>query len=104
MIVVHDKKARTVTLTIDTTSGNGPFDGRTVDINSIVVTVFDKKLNPTIVDPNTYTVALAENEIVITGSGKDFPKKASASNVVGNVGTLGDTFFASGPGWGYRWG
>lgn len=107
MEVTRNKKENIFYLTIDTTSDGtaGPFDGTLVDPASIVVTYYDKKNEEWIIDPNSYTVVLEEDLItinfIVDNIKKDLPKKALASNVVGNVGTAGDTFFATGPGWGW---
>jgi hypothetical protein len=70
---------------------------------SIVIKIFDTAGNIIRVTPAQFTsITLTATSIVIQVVKQDLPKDASASQATGNVGDLGYTFYASGPGW--TWG
>jgi hypothetical protein len=99
-----NKKGKAFTFTILTTTDgiDGPFDGRNVDYSTIVITIVDSK-GRTIVIQNldSSCVVLEETLITINLVWQDVPTHATSMVAVGNVGTDGSTFSASGPGWGW---
>ena len=108
------RSGKTMVLTIDTTSaGTVPpttpltsFAGY-VDITTIRVTYYNNKGVGTEVNPDDSVISVSSdgNSIVITldRAAYGLPTHASAANVQGSLTGLyvGDTFLASGPGWGW---
>lgn len=84
-----------VILTIYTTD---KFDGTTA--HDIQLTVYDEHYNIITVTPAD--IAYSPDSITIyLQLGKEVPPHVTASHAVGFVGTTGETFYASGPGWGW---
>ncbi len=105
------KAGKDFTIQIDTSSGvNGSATitsfGNSVNRNSIYVTVYDNKNNPTTIGPldSSRVTIVNANLVEIKLVKQDgIPSQSSTLNVVGDLLSpyAGNTFFASGPGWGW---
>jgi len=108
------KHGKDFTLTIDTSvaetvGGDTIFNfGLYVDTDSIIITIFDMKGVATTIDPDWTRIAVNPDGscIVIYLVKQDgLPSQALSLNAVGSLldPYAGDKFFASGPGWAYRY-
>ena len=106
------KAGKNFTLTIDTsTAGTAGGEritnfGLAVDTSSIIITVYNNKGDPTIVDPSWTRISVNPDgtSIVITLVKQDgLPSQAPTINAQANLLApyAGNTLFASGPGYGW---
>lgn len=95
LVMLGGKEKGQVILTIYT---DGNFDGR--DAHDITLTYTDIRYNSITITP--VTVAYAEGSITLyLQIGREVFPQVTSSHADGFVGVLGDTFTASGPGWGW---
>jgi hypothetical protein len=103
MTVSYNKKGKIVTFTLIPTD-IGEYEITDVDLGSLQMTLYDSKDNTIVLDVWNFddvNVDIAADQITIDVVWQNVAPHVIAGNIVGDLGTEGDTFLAAGIAWGW---